>query len=86
MISIVADRPSHRAVQIIRQNITVSLGVKAVFAVLTILGHANLWTAIAADMGVSLAVVFNALRLLSVTDSFHDSNVLVSMRVVSTTT
>ncbi len=30
----------------------------------TILGHANLWTAIAADMGVSLAVVFNALRLL----------------------
>lgn len=28
------------------------------------LGHANLWSAIAADMGVSLAVVFNALRLL----------------------
>lgn len=55
---------SHRTLRIIRQNITASLGVKAVFVVLTILGHANLWTAIAADMGVSLAVVFNALRLL----------------------
>lgn len=39
-------------------------GVKAVFVLLTILVHANLWSAIAADMGVSLAVVFNALRLL----------------------
>ncbi len=44
--------------------VAVSLGVKAVFVLLTILGHANLWTAIAADMGVSLVVVFNALRLL----------------------
>lgn len=40
------------------------LGVKAVFVVLTIFGHANLWTAIAAEMGVSLAVAFNAVRLL----------------------
>ncbi len=55
---------SHRTLRVIRQNISASLGVKAVFVVLTILGHANLWTAIAADMGVSLAVVFNALRLL----------------------
>ena len=57
---------SHRTLRIIRQNITASLGVKAVFVVLTILGHANLWTAIAADTGVSLAVVFNALRLLRI--------------------
>jgi Cd2+/Zn2+-exporting ATPase len=55
---------SHRTLRVIHQNITASLSVKAVFVVLTILGHANLWTAIAADMGVSLAVVFNALRLL----------------------
>ena len=33
---------SHRTLRIIRQNITVSIGVKAVFVVLTILGHANL--------------------------------------------
>ncbi len=55
---------SHRTMRVIRQNIVASLSVKAVFVLLTILGHASLWTAIAADMGVSLAVVFNALRLL----------------------
>ena len=60
---------SHRTMRVIRQNIIVSIGIKAVFVLLTISGHANLWTAIAADMGVSLAVVFNALRLLRVTKS-----------------
>ncbi len=49
---------------IIHQNIAASLGVKAVFVLLTLAGHASLWAAIAADMGVSLVVVFNALRLL----------------------
>ena len=49
---------------IIRQNITGSLAVKGLFVVLTLLGQASLWAAIAADMGVSLLVVFNALRLL----------------------
>ena len=63
---------SKRALRIIRQNIGLSLSVKAVFVVLTFGGHASLWSAIAADMGVSLAVIFNALRLLqspSETDS-----------------
>lgn len=55
---------SHRTLRVIRQNIVTALSVKAAFVVLTVLGHATLWTAIAADMGVSLAVVFNALRLL----------------------
>ena len=55
---------SHRTLRVIRQNIVAALSVKAAFVLLTILGHANLWTAIAADMGVSLSVVFNALRLL----------------------
>jgi Cd2+/Zn2+-exporting ATPase len=55
---------SHRTLAIIRQNVAVSLGVKAVFVILTFAGHASLWTAIAADMGVSLVVIANALRLL----------------------
>ena len=55
---------SKRALAIIRQNIVLSLSVKGIFAVLTFLGHASLWAAIAADMGVSLLVIFNALRLL----------------------
>lgn len=53
-----------RTLAIIRQNIVFSLGVKAVFFVLTFAGMASLWGAIAADMGASLLVVFNALRLL----------------------
>jgi Cd2+/Zn2+-exporting ATPase len=57
-------RHSKRALRIIRQNITLSLAVKAVFVVLTFAGFASLWAAIAADMGVSLLVIFNALRLL----------------------
>jgi Cd2+/Zn2+-exporting ATPase len=55
---------SRRTVRIIRQNITLSLAVKALFVVLTFGGFASLWAAIAADMGVSLVVIFNALRLL----------------------
>ena len=55
---------ARRALRVIRQNITVALGVKLVFVVLTFSGHASLWGAIAADMGVSLLVIANALRLL----------------------
>ena len=57
-------RHSRRALTIIRQNITLSLGVKALFVFLTFGGRTSLWAAIAADMGVSLLVIFNALRLL----------------------
>lgn len=59
---------SQRALFIIRQNITLSLAVKAIFVVLTFAGFASLWAAIAADMGVSLLVIFNALRLLRETE------------------
>lgn len=55
---------SRRTLSIIRQNIFASLGVKAVFVVLTFTGHASLWAAIAADAGASLLVIFNGLRLL----------------------
>ena len=36
-----------------------------VFVVLTLVGQASLWAAIAADMGASLLVIFNGLRLLN---------------------
>jgi len=57
-------RHSRRTLTVIRQNIVVSIAVKALFVVLTFAGFASLWAAIAADMGVSLLVIFNALRLL----------------------
>lgn len=46
------------------QNITLALGIKAVFMVLAIAGSATMWMAVFADMGASLLVVFNGLRLL----------------------
>ena len=55
---------SHRTLRIVRQNIAASLAVKSVFVLLTFLGQATLWMAIAADMGVTLVVILNALRLL----------------------
>lgn len=57
-------RHAKRTLAIIRQNIVFSLGVKAIFMVLTFAGFATLWGAIAADVGASLVVVTNALRLL----------------------
>ncbi|MCO6438595.1 MAG: cadmium-translocating P-type ATPase [Phycisphaerae bacterium] len=57
-------RHSQRTKNIIIQNVSLSLGIKAVFLALAIPGLANLWMAIAADMGASLLVTFNGLRLL----------------------
>ena len=57
-------RHARRSLRIIRQNIVFALSVKAVFMVLALLQMATLWMAIAADMGASLLVIFNALRLL----------------------
>jgi Cd2+/Zn2+-exporting ATPase len=55
---------SKRTFAVIRQNIAFALGVKAAFVALTFVGFATLWGAIAADVGASLLVVANALRLL----------------------
>lgn len=59
-------RHSRRTMRVIQVNIIISLAVKALFVILTLTGHASLWAAIAADMGVSLLVIANALRLLKV--------------------
>lgn len=48
----------------IRQNITIALGLKAVFLVTTILGLTGLWIAIMADTGATVLVTLNALRML----------------------
>jgi len=46
------------------QNITLALGIKVVFLVLAVFGNASMWMAVFADMGASLLVVVNGLRLL----------------------
>lgn len=58
-------RHSKATLGIIRQNIAFSIGVKGVFTILTVIGAASLWGAIAADVGASLLVVLNGLRLLN---------------------
>ncbi|MEL6828547.1 MAG: cation-translocating P-type ATPase [Pseudomonadota bacterium] len=60
---------SRRTMSIIKQNIGLSLATKAVFVVATAFGMASMWGAIAADVGVSLLVVANALRLLKAQDN-----------------
>ena len=46
------------------QNITAALGIKLLFLVATLLGFGTLWMAVFADVGTSLLVVANAMRLL----------------------
>ena len=57
-------RLSRATAQVLMQNIVLALGIKAVFLVLTFTGHATMWMAEFADMGASLLVVGNGLRLL----------------------
>ena len=57
-------RHSRRTLVIIRQNIIFSLAIKSLFVILTFSGSASLWAAIAADMGATMLVIFNSLRLL----------------------
>jgi Cd2+/Zn2+-exporting ATPase len=59
-------RHSRRTHARIRQNIALALATKALVLGLAVLGLAGLWMAIAADVGASLLVTANALRLLSV--------------------
>ena len=57
-------RLSKRTHAILWQNITLALGIKSVFLVMAVFGTATMWMAVFADMGASLLVVGNGLRLL----------------------
>jgi Cd2+/Zn2+-exporting ATPase len=55
---------SRKTMRNIHQNITIALGLKAVFLVTTVIGVTGLWPAILADTGATVLVTINALRLL----------------------
>ncbi|MDP5211002.1 heavy metal translocating P-type ATPase [Microbulbifer sp. 2205BS26-8] len=57
-------RLSRTTAHILWQNIILALGIKAIFLVLAFAGEASMWMAVFADMGTSLLVVFNGLRLM----------------------
>jgi Zn2+/Cd2+-exporting ATPase len=59
-----AVQNSRRAQRIIWQNIAFSLLIKGAFLVLTLFGFATLWMAVFADMGASLLVTLNGMRML----------------------
>ena len=62
-------RLSRRTHALLVQNIVLALGIKAVFLVLTLIGLGTMWMAVFADVGASLLVVGNGLRLLRANSS-----------------
>jgi Cd2+/Zn2+-exporting ATPase len=62
-----AVRLSRATLRNIKTNVALSLSLKAVFLVMTVAGAATLWMAVLADMGASLFVIANGLRLLRTT-------------------
>jgi len=70
-------RHARRSLRIVRKNIIFALGVKAAFMALALAQVATLWMAIAADMGASLLVIFNALRLLHVGEKKNRSGEII---------
>lgn len=57
-------RLSRRTHGVLWQNISLALGIKGVFLLLAVAGQATMWMAVFADMGASLLVIANGLRLL----------------------
>jgi len=60
-----------RMVSLVRQNVAFSLAIKAAFLGLAVAGYATLWMAVLADMGTTLLVIFNGLRLLRTPAGAH---------------
>ena len=57
-------RLSRKTRAVLWQNITIALGIKTLFLVLALFGGATMWMAVFADLGATLLVVANGLRLL----------------------
>jgi Cd2+/Zn2+-exporting ATPase len=57
-------RHARRTLTVIQQNVWLAVGAKVLFLAAAMTGSATLWMAVAADMGATLAVTLNGLRLL----------------------
>ncbi len=58
-----AVRLGKETLKIIKQNVALSIGIKMIFLALAISGWSTLWMAVAADMGASLLVIGNGMRI-----------------------
>ena len=74
-IVLMDDKPSklpqaiaiaRRTLAIVKQNIAFALGIKLLVLILSALGHANLWEAVFADVGVSVIAILNAMRAMRI--------------------
>ena len=61
-----AIRIARRTMSIVHQNIVFALGVKIVVMLLGVLGIANMWLAVFADVGVCMLAILNAMRAMKV--------------------
>ncbi len=59
-----AIRLSRKTIRIAKENIVFALGVKGVILVLGVLGIANMWAAVFADVGVAVIAILNSMRML----------------------
>ena len=60
---------SEKTIRIVRQNIIFSIAVKIIVLILSALGLASMWTAVFADVGVSVLATINAFRILKIKNS-----------------
>lgn len=58
-------RVSKKTVGILKQNLFIAIGIKTIFVIFALLGYPFLWLAVIADMGASIIVTLNGLRMLN---------------------
>ena len=68
-----AVRQAKKTLRIARQNISFALLVKVGVMLLGVMGHANMWLAVFADVGVAMLCILNALRAMGGTSSLFPS-------------
>ena len=73
-------RLSRRTHSVLWQNISLAIGIKAIFMVLALFGSATMWMAVFADMGATLLVVANGLRLLKAEGPKHEDPTMTTSR------
>ena len=61
---ITVKKIAHKTMRIVKENISLALGVKVLVMLLGAIGVANMWLAVFADVGVALLAILNAMRAL----------------------
>ncbi|NLV82863.1 MAG: cadmium-translocating P-type ATPase [Synergistaceae bacterium] len=68
-----AIKVSKKTLAIVKQNIVFALGVKGAVLIMGAMGIASMWTAVFADVGVSVIAILNAMRVLNIRSSYNSA-------------